>query len=177
MDLSHLLILLALLLALTAGVLLLLARRKRVASGLPPGRVVYDDSGAQRKLEKPLYDPLLNLTGKPDYLVAVNDAWVPVEVKSTYAPVQPYASHIMQLAAYCRLVAVTTGKTPPYGIIRYRNRSIAVDNTSALQAALAEQIAAMKLAARQPDVPRSHQSPARCKGCGYRSHCDQRLGS
>ncbi|NPV57296.1 MAG: Dna2/Cas4 domain-containing protein [Anaerolineae bacterium] len=175
MDVTRILIPLALLLALAAVVLLLLARRKRVASGLPPGRVIYDDSGAQRTLEKPLYDPLLNLTGKPDYLVDVDGVWVPVEVKSGYAPAQPYQSHVMQLAAYCRLVAVTSGKTPPYGIIRYRNRALAVDNTPALQAALAEQIAAMKIADRQVDVPRSHQNPARCRSCGYRHHCDQRL--
>jgi CRISPR/Cas system-associated exonuclease Cas4 (RecB family) len=26
------------------------------------------------------------------------------------------------------------------------------------------------------EIPRSHESPARCRNCGFRSVCDQRLG-
>ena len=38
------------------------------------------------KLERPLYDQALDLTGKPDYLVQQNGQIIPVEVKSGRRP-------------------------------------------------------------------------------------------
>ena len=81
--------------------------RVRRAAGLPGGRVVYTDTRAWGKVEKPLYDHGLGLTGKPDYLVEKDGQLIPVEVKSGRAPEAPYDSHIYQLAAYCLLVERT----------------------------------------------------------------------
>ncbi len=77
---------LGLLLVGVALVLFWLSARQRRASGLPAGKILYQDTGLWHKVEKPLFDPQLNLTGKPDYLVEQDGVWIPVEVKSRPAP-------------------------------------------------------------------------------------------
>lgn len=149
--------------------------RQRKAAGLPGGRVIYTDTRGWGKLEKPLFYPALELTGKPDYLIE-KDGWViPVEVKSGRAPEAPYDSHIFQLASYCLLVEKTYGKRPPYGIIHYENRDFAVDYTPGLESALMELLADIKADDVKRDVPRSHEQAARCARCGFRNVCDQSL--
>jgi len=163
-------------LALTAVILLWQANRRRTQSGLPLGRIVYDDSGGRKRLiERPLFEPTLGITGKPDYLVEHKGLLIPVEVKSGTAPAQPYDNHIMQLAAYCYLVEKTLHRRPPHGIIRYRNRSFEVDYTQELETQFLDLVMEIRQVEKTGEADRSHSIPARCMGCGYRSICDQRL--
>ena len=69
--LSLFLLLLALLLFWQSG-------RKRRQTGLPGGRVIYTDTKSWGKVEKPLYDSSMRLTGKPDYLVERGGKIIPV---------------------------------------------------------------------------------------------------
>jgi len=149
--------------------------RQQKAAGLPGGRVIYTDTHGWGKVEKPLYYPALGLTGKPDYLIEKNGQIIPVEVKSGRAPEAPYDSHIYQLASYCLLVEKTHGKRPPYGIIHYENRDFAIDYTRELETALIELLADMRQDDLKKDVPRSHEQASRCKRCGFRNVCDQKL--
>jgi CRISPR-associated exonuclease Cas4 len=149
--------------------------RQRREAGLPGGRVIYTDTRGWGKLEKPLYDATLELTGKPDYLVQQNGQIIPVEVKSSRAPDAPYDSHIYQLAAYCLLVEKTYKKRPPYGIIHYSDRDFAVDYTPELENRLLDTLAEMRRDEVRTSVARSHESAARCNRCGYRDLCDQKL--
>lgn len=151
-----------------------LAGRQRRASGLPTGRVIYRDTGGIR-LEKPLYDPVSGLTGRPDYLVEENGAIIPVEVKSGRAPTLPYDSHVYQLAAYCLLVERTYDKRPPYGILRYRDHTFAIDYSPELENELEDLLDAIRLQERRGEANRSHQEPGRCARCGFRSICNQKL--
>jgi CRISPR-associated exonuclease Cas4 len=129
------------------------------------------------KLERPLYDPDSGLTGKPDYLVTLEDGktQVPVEVKSGRAPSVPHDSHVYQLAAYCWLVDRTQGVRPPFGILRYRDRTFNIDYTQALEQELDELLNEMRLQEKRGEAGRSHNEPARCARCGFRGICDQRL--
>ena len=149
--------------------------RQRKEAGLPGGRIIYSDTRGWGKVEKPLYHPQLELTGKPDYLVEQNGKIIPVEVKSGRAPEAPYDSHIFQLAAYCLLVEKTYDTRPPYGIIHYENRDFAIDYTRELEEALIDLLVEMKRDEHKRDVPRSHEQASRCAHCGYRNACDQRL--
>jgi CRISPR-associated exonuclease Cas4 len=166
-------------LALLVGWLALRAAgRARRSAGLPAGRIVYADTGDWRPLEKPLFSAEYGLTGKPDYLVQTRSGLIPVEVKSGTAPPQPYPSHVLQLAAYCLLVEATAGQVPPHGLIKYADATFEIEYTPALRAELLELLEAMRLqrASRAPGgVPRSHDEPQRCAGCGYRPMCDQAL--
>ncbi|MBI3161714.1 MAG: CRISPR-associated protein Cas4 [Chloroflexi bacterium] len=144
-------------------------------AGLPGGRIIYTDTRGWGKVEKPLFDSELELTGKPDYLVEKNGKIIPVEVKSGRAPEAPYDSHIYQLAAYCRLVEKTYKNRPPYGIIHYENRDFAVDYTRELEQSLIDLLVEMKRDEHKTDVPRSHEQAGRCAKCGYRNICEQSL--
>jgi len=172
---TALFLILAVFFILLALFLLRKGSRLRQAAGLPAGRVIYEDTSQWRKNETPLYDSMLRFTGKPDYVVDVGDALIPVEVKSGRAPAAPYPGHIYQLAAYCLLIARASGKRPPYGIIHYSNRTFAIDFTDAVEEELLNLLAEMRVCEKRASVDRSHEDAARCARCGYRSTCEQRL--
>ena len=148
---------------------------RRKSAGLPGGRVIYTDTRGWGPVEKPLYDAELGLAGKPDYIVEQGGRFIPVEVKTGRTPEAPYDSHIFQLASYCYLVEKTYGKRPTHGIIHYPNRDFAVDYTRELESALLDLVADLRLKERRSDVSRSHDQENRCRRCGFRSACDQRL--
>jgi len=161
---------------LALGLLLLwLAQRGRAHSGLPQGRVIYTDTGGWNRLERSLFSRELLLTGKPDYLVADGADVIPVEVKSSRAPIQPYLSHILQLAAYCLLVEECYRRRPPYGIIKYADRTFEVDYTPELENELLATLDDMRDDLADGNAPRSHDEPHRCQACGHRQHCDQTI--
>src|SRR4030065_2349615 len=118
------------LLFLALGALFLwLGRAQAARLGLPAGRVVSIDTSGYTRPERPLYDRDLDLLGRPDYLVETPNGQVPVEVKSGSAPSAPYESHILQLAAYCRLAEVRRGERPPQRILKYGDRTFDGDLT------------------------------------------------
>jgi CRISPR-associated exonuclease Cas4 len=153
------------------------AGRTQKVTGLPGGRVIYTDMRAWgEKIEKPLYDGGLGLTGKPDYLVQNNGRIIPVEVKTGRAPQVPYDGHIYQLASYCLLVDKCLHTRPPYGILHYEDRDFAIDYTPELERTILDILADMRRDERRDDVARSHDSSARCARCGYQNVCDQKIG-
>ena len=155
--------------------LLLRARAVRQDTGLPQGEVTYADTGAWNRCERPLFSDHYRLTGKPDYLVQSSKGVIPVEVKSSASPRKPYAAHILQLAAYCLLVEEQEGRAPPHGIIKYRDRSFEVEFSQGLRAELLSTLDTMRRDLDAREVARDHKEARRCRGCGYRDRCDQRL--
>jgi CRISPR-associated exonuclease Cas4 len=153
--------------------LALRARRGQQQSGLPQGRLVYADTGRWSAVAQPYYSARYRLAGKPDYLVDGDDGLVPVEVKHTAAPAggQAYASHVMQLAAYCLLVEEAHGQAPPYGLIRYDDATVRIDYTAAVRSRLLELMDDLRASRGQDHVGRSHREAARCRGCGVRHAC------
>lgn len=152
------------------------ASRQRRSAGLPGGRVIYSDTNQWAELEKPLYDPVAGITGRPDYLVKQGKHIIPVEVKSGKTPDMPYDSHIYQLAAYCMMVEREYNQRPPYGIIHYEKRTFAVDYTRQLEESLQDLLDDMRKADRKrTEVNRSHENPGRCRGCGFAYTCEQAL--
>jgi len=175
MQFSSPIVLLSAALLLIALLLFAISRILARRSGIPAGRIIYSDHGQWQKAAKPLYDAELGLTGKPDYLIQREGKLIPAEVKSSYAPRTPYDSHIMQLAAYCVLVEREFGERPPYGLLRYRNRTFEIPFTTALESELLGLLNTIRRYKEHQDVPRSHHSKSRCARCGYRNICDHRL--
>jgi CRISPR-associated exonuclease Cas4 len=167
------LILLACALILLWGGMFLLkrARHLREQTGLPQGQVIYADTRAWNRCERPLFSRRYLLTGRPDYLVNNGGTKIPVEVKSTSCPSSPYRSHVLQLAAYCLLVEEEYGQPPPYGIIKYRDQTYAIEYTAQLRAQLLSVLAEMRQNLTADDVSPSHANPNRCRSCGYREEC------
>ena len=160
-----------------AVIFVLIAIRYKKASGLPSGRLIYADTDQLQAVPKPFYDPVLRLAGKPDYVIRLaSGALVPVDYKSSLAPAKPHRAHSFQVLAYCYLLEQSYGQAPPYGIIRYQDRSFEVPYGEAEKEALLQLIDQLRMAESCPDVPnRSHNAIARCHGCGYRDVCDQSL--
>jgi CRISPR-associated exonuclease Cas4 len=169
------LVLVALVLAALGAWLWVRAGAARREAGLPEGRVTYVDTGAWDRLERPLFSRRHRLTGRPDYLVRTRQDVIPVEVKSGRAPQQPYRAHVLQLAAYCLLVEEQEGRAPPHGILKYDDRAFELDYAPALRAELLDTLDDIRQNLDAQEVDRSHEEPARCRGCGYRDRCEQQL--
>lgn len=165
----------AVLLFLLGLILLFQATRKRQATGLPGGQIIYTDTSKWDPVEKPLFDALIGLSGKPDYLVRQDNEIIPVEVKSSKIAETPYDSHIYQLAAYCRLVESAFKVRPAYGILHYPNRTFRIDYTADLENEMIDLLFDMRSQANRKNVQRSHDNSRRCARCGYRSNCEQSL--
>ena len=162
-----------------ALVLFNLARSQREQTGLPvDARIVYSDTGAWKKIEKPLFSRRYSLAGKPDYIVEDKSAIIPVEVKPNRVAASPRESDVMQLMAYGLLIEETMGQgqaAPRYGLLKYRDAVFQVNFTDELRAELVDLMTAMRRDAKQRDVERSHDQSRRCAACGYRSECGQAL--
>lgn len=158
------------------GVLFLwMARRGRARSGLPAGQIAYADTDSWRRPERPLLSPELGLTGRPDYLIDTGVEIIPVEIKSHPAPERPYASHVLQLTAYCLLVDTAYGRRPTHGMIKYADRSFKVNYVPGLEEKLRRTLDSIRTDLVAGNAPRNHTHGYRCSACGHREHCDQRL--
>lgn len=154
----------------------MLSRRVHAKTGLPGGQVISADTSRWLPTSRPLFSNAHQLTGKPDYLVRERGTVIPVEVKSARAPNNgPREGHVLQLAAYCLLVAETEGRRPPYGLIKYADAVFKVDYTLALERTLLDALNAMRGDLARGRARRSHTDPSRCVTCGYRHACDERL--
>jgi CRISPR-associated exonuclease Cas4 len=176
MNFEFALIVLALLLLLIGMGAVALSRRTRSAAGLPAGQIIYADTSRWQRAERPLFSRQHQLTGKPDYLVREGRAIIPVEVKSSRAPTDgPRQGHILQLAAYCVLVEEAERVRPAYGIVKYADRAFHVDNTAELRRTLFATLEVMRRDLARGESRRNHSDPARCRRCGVRAACDERL--
>ena len=165
------------LLAIIAALALFLsARKKRAQTGLPYGaRIVYADTGAWKKVERPLFSRRYGLTGKPDYIVEARGATIPVEVKPNRVAPAPRESDTLQLAAYALLIEEHYDAAPAYGLLKYRDAVFQVELTDELCARLLDMLAAMRRDLNARDVARNHAEPRRCRACGYHEECGQAL--
>jgi CRISPR-associated exonuclease Cas4 len=146
----------------------------RSRTGLPWAPVVYQDTGGYAP-EKPLFARRLGLVGKPDYLLELRGQIIPVEVKPGRHAPQPYESDLMQLAAYCVLVEETYDAAPPYGLLRYAERTFRLDYTAQIRDDLLAVLGEMREALAGLECDRSHDEPRRCVSCGFFEQCDQAL--
>lgn len=160
---------------LLALVLLVAALRLRRSTGLGWRRVVYSDTRAWQSTPEPLIAREYGLVGKPDYIVRRGRHLVPVEVKPGRRARTPYDSDLMQLAAYCLLMEATTGKRPPFGILRYADATFEIPFDDRRRRELLDTLAAMHADMTSEYVPRSHDEPGRCGGCGFAERCEESL--
>ena len=163
-------------LLLTAGLLVLwLAGHWRRETGVPHGRIVYDDTGAWQECPSPLFSQRYLLAGKPDYVVARGEHLIPVEVKPRRTAGRPYLSDVLQLAAYCLLVEDNFEGMPPYGILKYATATFPVEYTARLRRQLLATMESMRHDLTTAEVAPNHHSPRRCGACGHRGHCGEHL--
>ena len=157
------LVLLGLLLAVWALRALSTRRRDRQY-----GALVAADAGSPTRLRSLRY----RIQGRPDELRQLSDGRVvPVELKSRVAPAGgPPRSHLAQVGAYCLLVEETTGRSPPFGVLRYADREFRVAWDGAARA----ELLALRREIDRPYDGRATPSAARCARCPWVGVCDAR---
>jgi CRISPR-associated exonuclease Cas4 len=157
-----------LLFALAALALLVWWLLRRRAAVLP-GEVVWRDTPDADTLVSRRYA----LAGRPDYVVREAGGLVPVEVKSRACGSRgPYASERAQLLAYCLLVEEALGGAVSSGVLEYRDRRMVLPFGAAARQEITGLLARMDA---ERDAHRSHDQAARCRGCGFRSQCNEAL--
>jgi CRISPR-associated exonuclease Cas4 len=151
---------------LAAGTVALIRRREQRRAG----RLVQADLPRQPGMA--LRSARFRIAGRPDELRVVPDGrWIPVEIKSRSAPRNgPPASHRVQVAAYCLLVEETTGRSPPYGLLRYGDGG---EYRLAWTPEVRSQLLDLRRELDAPYDGRALPSPGRCGGCAWRRSCDR----
>jgi CRISPR-associated exonuclease Cas4 len=146
------------------GLRALAARRRDGALGT----LVAIDAGRPAALRSERY----RIQGRPDAVRELPDGrWVPVEVKSRASPSSgPSRSHLVQVWAYCLLVEETTGRSPPFGVLRYSDQEFRVR----WDAEARHDLLALRAELFRPYDGRASPSRARCARCAWFSVCDVR---
>jgi CRISPR-associated exonuclease Cas4 len=113
------------------------------------------------------------LAGRPDGLRRLPDGReVPIELKHRPTPGRgPLPSHRIQVLAYCLLVESSTGRAPPYGVLRYSDGG---EFRIAWDRAARSEVLELLAGLRRPYRGEATPGPARCARCAWRDGCDVR---
>jgi CRISPR-associated protein Cas4 len=125
-----------------------------------------------------LEDPVLQIRGRPDYLVRdrASGRIYPIEVKPSRVASVLYESDALQLAAYMLLAESRYGSEfAGYGVVRYRSSEFRVPFTAELRRKCITAAEAIREARRAAVIHRSHEARAKCWACGMRRVCDESL--
>ena len=146
----------------------------RINAGLDENTdVAYSDDEATAGL---LVDDLSGLRGRPDQIVIVDGEFIPVEQKTGKIPERPHKSHKMQLLAYLHLVESTTGRKPPYGVLKYGSENLhTVDWNKENEHQLFSAVKEVQRLMVQGGAERNHNRKGKCESCSRRYACDSSL--
>ena len=135
--------------------------------------VAYSDDESTSDL---LIDRDTGLRGRPDQIVIIDGEFIPVEQKTGKVPKRPHDSHSMQVLAYAHLIETMTGRTPPYGILRYGEKDLhVIDWNAKTKATLLERIKTIQEVMAKGGAARNHNRPGKCKNCSRRYACPDPL--
>ena len=146
----------------------------RINAGLDENTdVAYSDDEATAGL---LVDDLSGLRGRPDQIVIVDGEFIPVEQKTGKIPEKPHKSHKMQLLAYLHLVESTTGRKPPYGVLKYGSENLhTIDWNDENEHQLFSAVKEVQRVMVQGGAERNHNRKGKCESCSRRYACDSSL--
>jgi CRISPR-associated exonuclease Cas4 len=135
------------------------------------GEIEYIDLDGSKLLTSEKY----GISGRPDYILLVEGSPVPVEEKTGRVPRGPLFSHILQVAAYCLLIEEKTGKSVPYGILKYGSHQHVIDFDESLRKTLLQKVQDMREIVDGKPAHRNHNRPSKCAGCSRKDICPERL--
>ena len=135
------------------------------------GAVEYVDFGESELLVSNKY----GISGRPDYVLMVNNVPIPVEEKTGRIPRGPLFSHILQVGAYCLILEEKTGKSVPYGILKYGVDQHIIEYDESLKRTVLQKIGEMREIANGKSAHRNHNRPNKCMGCSRREFCPEKL--
>jgi CRISPR/Cas system-associated exonuclease Cas4 (RecB family) len=159
-----------------AAVILLLVGLLLRRQSAPPvdGELVYNDTN-KRAVTAPINSRVSGLTGKPDYVYRKGMVSIPIEVKKRLAGrFGPRASDVAQLMAYCVLLE-DAGETVFHGAIEYSDKRFPIPYGPEARRKVLQAAEAIRAERRAGTADRDHQDVWRCRSCGVRESCAQRL--
>ena len=108
--------------------------------------------------------------GRPDHLVRLGHALIPVEQKPSARRLQP--SHVLQVAAQCLLVEEAYGVRPPYGVVALSGGiEERVPFTPLLERQLLATMAEMREFLATGAEPGARWVAPKCRACAYQQVC------
>ena len=133
------------------------------------GSLAAIDAGRPAELRSERY----RIQGRPDALRGAGDArLIPIERKSRASPRNgPAHSHMVQVWAYCLLAEEVTGRSPPFGVLRYSDREFRITWDDAAR----RELLALRAELDRPYDGRATPSPGRCARCAWVRLCDARV--
>ena len=135
--------------------------------------VAYSDDETSSDL---LIDKTTGLRGRPDQIVIIDGEFIPVEQKTGRVPKRPHESHSMQVLAYAHLIETTTGRTPPYGILRYGEEDLhVIDWNEKTKNSLFDRVKTIQEAMAKGGASRNHTREGKCRNCSRRYACPDPL--
>jgi CRISPR-associated exonuclease Cas4 len=144
------------------------SRSERAQVGLSSGTIEMTDDSAERA--PTLRSRRYGLVGRPDQLVRVGNALIPVEQKPKARRL--HQSHILQVAAQCLLVQEVYGTRPPYGIVILAGGSPhQVEFSPALELRLVDTMAQMRAMLESGWPPEPIWVEGKCRACAFRDTC------
>ena len=144
------------------------SRSERAQVGLSGGSIDVTDDSAERA--PTLRSRRHGLVGRPDQLVRVGNALIPVEQKPTARRL--HQSHILQVAAQCLLVQEVYRIRPPYGIVVLAGGSRhQVEFSPALELRLLDSMARMRAMLDATAPPEPLWVERKCRACAFRHTC------
>ncbi len=135
------------------------------------GKIEYID-GDQSKIFR---SEKFGLSGMPDYVIRMKENLIPVEEKTGRTPRGPLFSHILQVAAYCLLIEESSGKAPPYGLLKYPEHEHEIEYNEDLKGVLLQKLDEMRAIQQTKEAHRNHDRPGKCASCSRRHICPERL--
>lgn len=135
------------------------------------GKIEYIDMDKSKIFKSEKY----GLSGRPDYVIRMKESLIPVEEKTGRTPRGPLFSHILQVAAYCLLIEETSGKAPPYGLLKYPEHEHEIEYNEDLKKVLLQKLDEMRTILETKDAHRNHDRPGKCISCSRRHICPERL--
>ena len=144
------------------------SRSERAQVGLSSGTIETTDDSAEGA--PTLRSRRYGLVGRPDQLIRVGNALIPVEQKPTARRL--HQSHILQVAAQCLLVQDVYRIRPPYGIVVLAGGwQHQVEFSPALELRLLDTMARMRAMLDATVAPEPFWAERKCRGCAFRHAC------
>ena len=120
-----------------------------------------------------IFAPSAGLVGRPDEIRRLADGRsIPIELKSRRAPrAGPSASHVLQVEAYCFLLEESTGRSPPFGVLRYADHmEWEIPWNAAARAEVWRALSGVRARYGGEATP----TPGKCRSCTWMEVCDAR---
>ena len=144
-------------------VLFVLLKSTKVPKVVYKSKTIYSDH--KEKPEKALFSSKYGIVGKPDFILHTKDGLLPLEIKHSVRPNQPYFSHVMQLVSYCLLIEEEKGTTPKYGFVQYKGgQPFAIPYTERMKSFLINTINEMREYLDSGIAPEQVRN-YKCKNC------------